>query len=39
MVEDFKVFAEFYQHVTPKYPDNRGIVAIDPAVLARDNAA
>ena len=39
IVEDFKVFAEFYQHVTPKYPEHRGVVAVDPAVLARDSAA
>jgi hypothetical protein len=39
MVEDFKVFAEFYQHVTPKYPEHRGVVAVDPAVLAREKAA
>jgi 1-acyl-sn-glycerol-3-phosphate acyltransferase len=39
IAEDFKVFAEFYQHVTPKYPENRGVVAVDPAVLARDSAA
>jgi 1-acyl-sn-glycerol-3-phosphate acyltransferase len=39
MVADFKVFADFYQHVTPKFPEHRGIVAIDPAVLARDSAA
>ena len=39
IAEDFKVFAEFYQHVTPKYPENRGVVAVDPAVLARESAA
>lgn len=39
IVEDFKVFADFYQHVTPKYPEDRGVVAVDPAVLARDSAA
>ena len=39
LVEDFKVFAEFYQKVTPKYPEMRGVVAVDPAVLAREKAA
>jgi 1-acyl-sn-glycerol-3-phosphate acyltransferase len=39
IVADFKEFAAFYEKVTPKYPENRGIVAVDPAVLARDSAA
>lgn len=39
IVADFKEFAAFYDNVTPKYPENRGVVAVDPAVLARDSAA
>jgi 1-acyl-sn-glycerol-3-phosphate acyltransferase len=36
---DFKVFEQFYASVTPKYPDQRGVVAVDPATLARDRSA
>ena len=32
---DFQVFAEFYAHITPKFPELRGVVAVDPAALAR----
>lgn len=39
LVADFEVFARFYQDVTPKYPAQRGVVAVDPTVLARDSAA
>ena len=28
IVADFKVFAEFYEHVTPKFPEHRGVVAV-----------
>jgi 1-acyl-sn-glycerol-3-phosphate acyltransferase len=31
IVADFKVFEAFYAGVTPKYPDERGPVAVDPA--------
>lgn len=39
IVADFKVFAAFYENVTPKYPDQRGVVAVDPATLKLDSAA
>jgi len=36
---DFRVFEQFYATVVPKYPAQRGIVAVDPATLARDGSA
>jgi 1-acyl-sn-glycerol-3-phosphate acyltransferase len=36
---DFKVFEKFYATVTPKFPDQRGVVAVDPASIARDSSA
>lgn len=39
IVADFKVFEAFYAGVTPKYPHQRGVVAVDPAVLKLDSAA
>jgi 1-acyl-sn-glycerol-3-phosphate acyltransferase len=36
---DFQVFAEFYATVTPKYPADRGVVAVDPASLKRESPA
>lgn len=33
---DFEVFREFYTHVTPKYPELRGNVAVDPRVIGAD---
>jgi 1-acyl-sn-glycerol-3-phosphate acyltransferase len=36
---DFRVFERFYATVTPKYPEHRGVVAVDPATLARDRSA
>ena len=36
---DFKVFEKFYATVTPKFPDQRGAVAVDPAAIARDSSA
>ena len=38
IVADFKVFEAFYAGVTPKYPDQRGVVAVDPA-RREDSAA
>jgi 1-acyl-sn-glycerol-3-phosphate acyltransferase len=32
---DFRVFEEFYAKVTPKFPEQRGTVAVDPAALER----
>jgi 1-acyl-sn-glycerol-3-phosphate acyltransferase len=32
---DFRVFEKFYASVTPKLPELRGAVAVDPATLAR----
>jgi 1-acyl-sn-glycerol-3-phosphate acyltransferase len=39
IVADFKEFAKFYENITPRYPGQRGVVAVDPAVLTRDSAA
>ena len=39
IVADFKVFETFYAGVTPKFPDQRGVVAVDPALLKLDSAA
>lgn len=36
---DFRVFEKFYAPITPKYPEQRGIVAVDPATMARDPSA
>jgi len=36
---DFRAFAKFYATVTPKFPELRGVVAVDPAALARDRSA
>jgi 1-acyl-sn-glycerol-3-phosphate acyltransferase len=36
---DFRVFERFYAAVTPKFPEQRGIVAVDPASLERDSSA
>lgn len=36
---DFKVFEKFYAAVTPKFPEQRGDVAVDPASVARDSSA
>jgi 1-acyl-sn-glycerol-3-phosphate acyltransferase len=36
---DFRVFGEFYAAVTPKFPDQRGIVAVDPASIGRGTSA
>jgi 1-acyl-sn-glycerol-3-phosphate acyltransferase len=36
---DFRVFAQFYDKITPKFPEQRGVVAVDPATLARDDSA
>lgn len=36
---DFLVFEEFYAAVTPKFPDQRGAVRVDPAAIARDSSA
>ena len=36
---DFKVFEKFYAAVTPKFPEQRGLVAVDPASVARDSSA
>ena len=38
IVADFRVFEAFYAGVTPKYPDQRGTVAVDPG-LKVDSAA
>ena len=39
IVADFKEFAKFYDNVTPKYPHQRGVVAVYPAALKRNIAA
>ena len=39
IVADFEIFARFYADVTPKYPDQRGTVAVDSAAGAVDPAA
>ena len=39
IVADFKVFEAFYAGVTPRYFGQRGVVAVDPAVLTLDSAA
>ena len=36
---DFRVFEKFYAEVTPKYPDQRGVVAVDPASVTRNSSA
>jgi len=36
---DFRVFEKFYAAVTPKYPEQRGVVAVDPTAIARDGSA
>lgn len=36
LLADFRVFAEFYAHVTPKFPNSRGVVAVDPAAVKRE---
>ena len=36
---DFQAFDEFYADVTPKYPEQRGTVAVDPASLGRSSSA
>lgn len=36
---DFRVFEEFYATVTPKFPAQRGRVAVDSASVARDSSA
>jgi 1-acyl-sn-glycerol-3-phosphate acyltransferase len=36
---DFQVFEKFYAAVTPKFPDQRGAVRVDPAAIARDSSA
>jgi 1-acyl-sn-glycerol-3-phosphate acyltransferase len=36
---DFRVFEAFYANVTPRYPELRGVVAVDPAAVARDSSA
>jgi len=36
---DFRVFEKFYANVTPKFPEQRGLVAVDPAVITRDSSA
>jgi 1-acyl-sn-glycerol-3-phosphate acyltransferase len=36
---DFRVFEKFYATVTPKYPEQRGVVAVDPTAIARDGSA
>jgi len=36
---DFREFAAFYATVTPKFPEQRGVVALDPAAIARDRSA
>lgn len=36
---DFRVFDEFYAGVTPKFPAQRGTVAVDPSSVARNSSA
>jgi 1-acyl-sn-glycerol-3-phosphate acyltransferase len=36
---DFRVFEKFHAAVTPKYPGQRGAVAVDPAAIPRDTSA
>jgi 1-acyl-sn-glycerol-3-phosphate acyltransferase len=36
---DFQVFETFYAAVTPKFPEQRGAVRVDPAAIARDSSA
>jgi 1-acyl-sn-glycerol-3-phosphate acyltransferase len=36
---DFRVFEKFYAGVTPRFPELRGVVAVDPASIARDSSA
>ena len=36
---DFLVFEKFYATVTPRFPEQRGTVAVDPAAVARDSSA
>jgi 1-acyl-sn-glycerol-3-phosphate acyltransferase len=36
---DFVVFEKFYATVTPRFPAQRGTVAVDPAAVARDSSA
>lgn len=36
---DFRVFEKFYATVTPKFPEHRGVVAVDPAAIARNGSA
>ncbi|HEX7408360.1 MAG TPA: lysophospholipid acyltransferase family protein [Candidatus Binatia bacterium] len=36
---DFRVFEKFYASVTPKFPELRGVVAVDPKSIARDRSA
>jgi len=36
---DFRVFEEFYAGVTPKFPAQRGTVAVDPSSVARNSSA
>jgi len=36
---DFRVFEQFYASVTPKFPEQRGVVAVDPAAVTRDSSA
>lgn len=36
---DFKVFEAFYSKVTPKFPEHRGDIKVDPKVLANKTAA
>ena len=39
MKADFLVFEQFYAAVTPRFPEQRGTVAVDPAAIARDSSA
>ncbi len=36
---DFRVFEKFYAAVTPKFPEMRGVVAVDPAATGRESSA
>jgi 1-acyl-sn-glycerol-3-phosphate acyltransferase len=36
---DFRVFEQFYSAVTPRFPAQRGTVAVDPTTIARDSSA
>ena len=36
---DFRVFEQFYAAVTPRFPKQRGVVAVDPAAVPRDSSA